>query len=303
MIARAGRLRSLAVTASVGIAGLGAAGNSAAQSGTILGRVVDTTGLVLPQAEVSLVGAETGAVFLTASSDGEGRFVLREVPAGQVYDLLARKLGYSPAQHPGVQFQGGDTLRITFRLPPATTVLPELQARAPLSRRRITASEFDPGGARDALRVLGRYRPDMLGDPAVCPDLPPQPLWRQQEIATQTTGRGSGAENRASDRSPRRPWLDSLSNVGTDPYSPYVLRVYVNGIRRDHEGRSPLATLRGIPSEQIAEMYYADCHDDSVPLDMRYSVYVVLKPLPLAEQQRVLRRIIPDSTAAADSTQ
>src|SRR5690242_19351671 len=56
-----------------------------------------------------------------------------------------------------------------------------------------------------------------------------------------------------------RPWLESLHNVQTDPYSPYVLRVYVNGIRRDRSGQSPLMTLRYLPSDQIAEMYYADC--------------------------------------------
>jgi len=64
--------------------------------------------------------------------------------------------------------------------------------------------------------------------------------------------------------------------LATEPSSPYVLRVYVNGLRRDLAGQGPLAVLRNIPSNGIAEMYYADCHDDVVRIHLRYSIFVAL---------------------------
>lgn len=229
---------------------------------------------------------------------------------GGPYPLIARKIGYAPAQWPGVEFHGNDTLRITFRLPLAPAVLPAVVTTAKgatAASRRITAAQFDPAKANNALFVLGRYRPDMLGDPTVCAE-PPQPIWRQQEQsqaqaeAARLFGAGTFS-SRGADATPRRWWLDSLYNARTDPYSPHVLRVYVNGIRRDYPGQSPLAVLRYIPADQVKEMYYADCKDTSVPIDMRYSIFVVLKPPSLEEQQQVLRRLmLPDSARAQSDT-
>lgn len=286
---------------------LGGAARAAAQQpahlgkpgGTVIGRVIDTTGLVLPDAEITVHLAGSDAPVGAAKTDASGRFVIQSVPIGGPYDLVARKIGYGPASWSGVEFNGNDTLPITFRLPPAPTVLPEVTARAKgsaLTSRRIAAAQFDPRKATNGLYVLGRYRPDMLGDPTVCPDLPPQPVWREQEQAQAEAQRTFGNGNtpsRSMDVTRRRWWLDSVYNVKTDPYSPYVLRVYVNGIRRDYPGQSPLMVLRYLPSDQIKEMYYADCNDTSVPIDMRYSVFVVLKPPPADVQKAALQRLMP----------
>jgi len=269
------------------------------RGGTVVGRVIDTTGLALPDAEITVLLAGSNAPVGTAKTDGSGRFIIQAVPIGGPYDLVARKIGYGPASWSGVEFNGNDTLPITFRLPPAPTVLPEVVSKgkgAPLASRRIAAGQFDARKASNGLYVLGRYRPDMLGDPTVCPDLPPQPVWREQEQAQAQAQRTFGNGNtpsRSLDVNRRRWWLDSVYNVRTDPYSPYVLRVYINGIRRDYPGQSPLMVLRYLPADQIKEMYYADCNDQSVPIDMRYSIFVVLKPPPPDVQKAALQRLMP----------
>jgi hypothetical protein len=291
--------------------------------GTVVGKVIHTTGLALPDAEITVHLAGSEAAVGTAKTDKSGRFVIQSVPVGGPYDLVARKIGYGPATWSGVEFNGGDTLPITFRLPPAPTVLPEVIAKgkgSPLASRRIAAGQFNPRKANNALYVLGRYRPDMLGDPTVCPNLPEQPVWRQQEQAQAQAQRTFGTgrtPSRGLDATRQRWWLDSVYNVLTDPYSPYVLRVYVNGIRRDYPGQSPLMVLRYLPADQIKEMYYADCNDQSVPIEMRYSIFVVLKPPPPDVQRQVLQRLMPrdslrvkrdsatsrrDSTPKRDST-
>jgi hypothetical protein len=307
------RFHSLLVVAGLIATSAGTAPWAAAQQpaqagkpgGTVIGKVVDTTGRALPDADVNVLLAGSKAPVGTARTDGKGRFVIQSVPVGGPYDLVARKIGYGPAGWSGVEFNGNDTLPITFRLPPAPTVLPEVVAKgkgAALASRRITAADFNPRKANNGLYVLGRYRPDMLGDPTVCPDLPPQPVWREQEQAQaqahQTFGTGN-TPSRSLNPAPRRWWLDSVYNVRTDPYSPYVLRVYINGIRRDYPGQSPLMVLRYLPSDQIKEMYYADCNDQSVPIDMRYSIFVVLKQPPPDVQKAVLQRLMPRDSLRA----
>jgi hypothetical protein len=314
------RLTQLAILAVVCLAGALATAtpvtaqipDTAAAQGTVLGKVVDTSGTALSDAEVTVLRLQDTTTLATTLSGADGRLAIHGVPSGGPYELLARKIGYAPATWTVKDFPPGDTLKITFRLPSAPTILPPVVVDArkgsPLTWRNIRAGEFNPRKTPNALFVLGRSRPDMLGDPVRCPNPPDLPLWRIQEQSAPNPLSPSSRLPGQSDPSfgrqkVTRPWLDSLYMIQRDPFSPYVLRVYVNGIRRDIEGKSPLATLREIPASYIQEMYYADCHDQSVPIDMRYSVFVVLKPLSRAEQEAYVKQALGPrpSKAAKDS--
>ncbi len=77
----------------------------------------------------------------------------------------------------------------------------------------------------------------------------------------------------------RKQWLDSLRYGGgmAEPPLPTYGSVYVHGLRVDRPGdpiRTPLRMLRAIPSTYIAEMHYIDRWNMSVPLGMRYSIFV-----------------------------
>jgi len=110
----------------------------------------------------------------------------------------------------------------------------------------------------------------------------------------------------------KRPWIDSLRYGFNEVRDlPYVQRLYVNGQRVDWPkvqgpqlvngqianvflappGRSVVDELRRIPADQIAEIRYADCWDQSVPFYQTYALYVVLKPVSQAVQDSIWRSI------------
>jgi hypothetical protein len=256
-----------------------AAGTVAAQkkssNATLLGRVIDTVGTALPGAEVVIALARDSTVTKTATSDAQGEVAIRDLPAGGPYVLLARKIGYGAARGTDIYLKAKDTLRVDFELPAVGVTLPTITVAGRRgSANVLTAGEIDSKQNPDALSAIAWKRPYMLGDPDRCraPDPPPWPT-------PANTGTG------------RRPWLNSsrFYDVFNPPYSPYVQRVYVNGIRIDIPGQSPLMALHDVPSSQIAEMRYVDCTEisDAWP----YSIYIVLKAPSREVQDSILRSI------------
>src|SRR5262249_59245784 len=61
-------------------------------TGSILGRVTDTTGAVIPGAMIQVQNAETG-LSQTAQSDEEGRYLIRNLPPG-TYDVTVTQPGF-----------------------------------------------------------------------------------------------------------------------------------------------------------------------------------------------------------------
>ena len=102
--------RTLTRLASV-MAVLLAATSASAQTGSVAGTISDAaTGRVLSQVRVQIVGNQ-GAV---SASDANGRFVIRNVPAGQV-TVRAQQLGYRPESR-SITVAGNDTVRVDFGL-------------------------------------------------------------------------------------------------------------------------------------------------------------------------------------------
>src|SRR5207237_7826293 len=81
----------------------GAQQPAAAPTGTVIGQVVNAeTKAPLPAAKVVVTGT-----LLRDSTNGEGRFIIREVPVG-TRTLRVRLLGFGP-QEQSVILAGGDT--------------------------------------------------------------------------------------------------------------------------------------------------------------------------------------------------
>ncbi len=250
---------------------------SKASHATLVGRVIDTAGVPLAGAEVivTLTVARDSTIVRTATSDRRGGVSFPDLVPGGPYTLLARKIGYGSARGTDVHLKGRDTLRVDFELPATGVTLPTITVRSRKgSSRAISADEINPKKYSDALEVIAWKRPYMLGDPDRCAP----PLAPQRRVPS------SGGIG-------RRPWLNAsrFFDVSNPPYSPYVQRVYVNGIRVDRPGESPLIALHEIPSSEIAEMRYVDCTEviDLWP----YSIYVVLKSPSRAVQDSVLRSL------------
>ena len=84
---------------------------AAAQTGAVAGSITEaTTGRPLPQVRVQIVGNEAA---LTVT-DANGRFLIRNLPAGQV-TLRAVQIGYRPETRQ-LAIQGNDTVKVDLRL-------------------------------------------------------------------------------------------------------------------------------------------------------------------------------------------
>jgi hypothetical protein len=271
-------------------------------SATLTGRVVDTAGTVLADAEVIVTLASDSTIIKRATSNKRGEVTIGDVAPGGPYTLLARKIGYGAAQGTDVYFNDRDTLRFEFELPALGITLPTITVRGRRgSRLVIAAEEFNPKQYPNALSVLAWKRPSMLGDPDRCSQ-PPSPPWTVPK--PNDMGSQSGDTRRRPDGMGRRPWVNTsrFFDVFNPPYSPYVQRVYINGLRVDVPGQNPLRTLHEIPSDQITEIRYVDCSDrsgsdKSVPAKERATVwhgaiYITLKP-PSREVQDSIICSIP----------
>ena len=85
--------------------------------GTILGRVSDQSGAVVPNAKVEAIHLETSTV-TAASTNQEGLYTIPNLPVG-TYQVLISKDGFSPATGEGVTFRAGVQIRVDLVLQPA----------------------------------------------------------------------------------------------------------------------------------------------------------------------------------------
>jgi iron complex outermembrane recepter protein len=112
----------------------GAAGATREDTPPVEGVVRSAAGAPLPQAQVAVVNTGRGTV-----TDGEGRFVLRNLPAGR-HRLEVVLLGYRPEVRDVVVARGGAAVRLEIVLEATALSIPGIQ---------VTATP----GARDALGV------------------------------------------------------------------------------------------------------------------------------------------------------
>jgi hypothetical protein len=162
---------AFALAASALVAAAGAARGQATPSGVVLGRVVDSAGRALADAEVRLSRADD-ATLGTARTRADGGFALDAPATGETYRLVARRVGFRP-DTARLVVRAGDTTRVTIVLRPAPVALPTVTVRerraARFSRPFIDSTEIANADVPRAYRrhawdVVRFLRPVMLGD-------------------------------------------------------------------------------------------------------------------------------------------
>jgi Carboxypeptidase regulatory-like domain len=82
---------------------------------TVFGTVTDSSGAVIPDADISVTNIGTATVRQTAT-DGHGRYAARNLPIGN-YEVRARKRGFATVVHEGIVLDVGSVPVIDFTLP------------------------------------------------------------------------------------------------------------------------------------------------------------------------------------------
>src|SRR5690349_3357697 len=101
------------------------------ERGTIVGRVTDSTGLAIPNADVSVHNTGTNVIF-DAKSDETGSFVAPALNAG-TYDVTVKVQGFRAETMRGLLLEVGQRLRADFTLQPGqVTEQVDVTAEAPL---------------------------------------------------------------------------------------------------------------------------------------------------------------------------
>ena len=88
-------------------------------NGLITGVVADSTGAVVPAAQLNVVSQGTG-LERTAVSDANGLYVVPQLAPG-VYTVTARKEGFASVQQKNIQLLVNQSLTIDFKLSVAST--------------------------------------------------------------------------------------------------------------------------------------------------------------------------------------
>jgi hypothetical protein len=115
-------------------------------SGVIAGHVLDaTTSEPRQGTSVAVVGTPRGAI-----ADANGRFVIPDVPVGNVV-LRARLLGYKAIERPAT-VAAGDTTRIEFRLEPEATLLGAVRTQA----RPVERDAFESRPSVGTVQITAR---------------------------------------------------------------------------------------------------------------------------------------------------
>lgn len=269
------------------------AGAQNSQTLRVSGAVTDTAGKAIEGATITLLllpnGMTIDSTLVRTNESGEYNIAM-PIPGkwnGGSYAIIVRRLGYNIVGHQKAlpnDASNGITAKVSFRLVPLPTTLGSVTVRgnrgSALASRRITAAEIDAKHAYNAIGILTRQRPGMLGDTDRCP-IPPYAR-------------------------------------GTNAYA--VDKIYVNGRRMDMYGRTPwnsaamnlprgasispevLAVLEDIDAADVDQIQLIDCNDSSFPIDRRKALYVALKPKPLTKKQKKALDELRRKEATTDSS-
>jgi len=102
----------------------------AQETGSIAGKVVDAEGRPVASATVLIVASE-----LMATTDGDGMFLLSNVPSG-VHSLEVTGEGFSSVAVESLTVAAGQTVEVSFQLNPLPVALDEIQVTASVSLLR-----------------------------------------------------------------------------------------------------------------------------------------------------------------------
>ena len=134
---------------------------SAAQSAGIRGKVLDPTGAVVPDAQITVTGA-AGGITRAAMTGPDGTFQVTGLPAGR-YVVTVSKPGFAAFQQENVKLRPGQTLSLT-----ATVSLSRVQQSVVVRGSEVAGATHQPTPQEvftsdQTLRVLDRTQIDTLG--------------------------------------------------------------------------------------------------------------------------------------------
>jgi hypothetical protein len=262
--------------------------------GVASGMVVDAQKHPVQDAEVLAVDP-ANVVRATTMTTSDGAFTLTGLAFHTTYQFTVRKIGFSAGTVRLTTPQENDTLWFDVQLESAVQTLKSVQVTSIANPAyRIDAAEIAKHGAVDALDVVLKLKPRMLGDAYKdCrPDTshlgaPLQPSFpsfggtpmRGKSPFSDTTMRHLRNTQVMFDTSLALRYgaapLPQMSNP-SDTLGKVPTKLYINGVLHELEGMKNV--LSHIPPEDIAEMHYIDCWDNTVPLMFRNALFVNLKP-------------------------
>lgn len=110
-------------------------------NGLINGSITDSTGAVVPGAQVTIVNRDTGQA-RTASSDASGLYVVPQLAPG-IYTLTAKKEGFASVKHESIQLLVNQSLTIDFKLSVASVAQTVEVSEAPPQLNTTSATLSD----------------------------------------------------------------------------------------------------------------------------------------------------------------
>ncbi|MHB1021470.1 MAG: TonB-dependent receptor [Acidobacteriaceae bacterium] len=138
------------------MAGMAQGQQPASSTSVVRGRVADPTGAVIPGATITLTPAK-GAP-LSVESDGEGLYVIRNVPQGS-YTLTVQSAGFSPYQQLAVQVGRLQSLTLNVKLSIET------QTQQVVVTDHGTALDTSPDNNASAMVIKGKDLDALSDDP------------------------------------------------------------------------------------------------------------------------------------------
>ncbi len=96
--------------------------------GTLIGHVTDTVNTPLADAEVVFTWDRDSAAARSSMTNGQGDVVFKDLPAGESYTVLVRKIGYQAVRTSGIRVREGEIARVPIMLRPQVIVLPDIAA-------------------------------------------------------------------------------------------------------------------------------------------------------------------------------
>lgn len=133
----------------------------AADSVGISGKVLDPSGAVITDAEITLTAAATGAV-TQLESDANGAFNFTGLASG-AYTLDASKLGFKAYQRKGLLIQPGQSLTITVTLSLSAVGQSVIVHGGELPGATTQPSQQQVLESNQTIRVIDRTQMDMVG--------------------------------------------------------------------------------------------------------------------------------------------
>jgi Carboxypeptidase regulatory-like domain/TonB dependent receptor len=125
-------------------------------NGLITGTITDSSGAVVPGAQVDVANQAIGLT-RTADSDSEGKYILPQLPPG-VYDILVKAQGFATQTQRSLQLQVNQNATLDFKLTvsSAAETIEVTGAQAPLNTTSATLSDVIGHSATVDLPLNGR---------------------------------------------------------------------------------------------------------------------------------------------------